>query len=84
MQQLLHVHLRPPTACGALLERRVTITGSKWLGNKCTDQRRCHTGGLYVTEGATVTVTKSSFRSNRVRSQRPIDSEQRVVLPCSL
>jgi hypothetical protein len=66
MPQRLLINPLLPT-CGALLERRVSITGSKWLGNKCTDQRRCHTGGLYITEGASVTVTKSSFRSNRVR-----------------
>jgi hypothetical protein len=53
----------PPHCC------RVSITGSKWVSNVCTDKNRCHTGGLYVTEGATVIMSQSTFLSNRVRTQ---------------
>jgi hypothetical protein len=58
-----NVGVRFPTL--AVSRSTVHITGSKWVSNVCTDKNRCHTGGLYVTEGATVIMSQSTFLSNR-------------------
>jgi hypothetical protein len=71
---LCNARLGRPTNTCAAPRCRVHITGSKWVSNVCTDKNRCHTGGLYVTEGATVIMSQSTFLSNRVRTQTTGDA----------
>lgn len=41
------------------------ISNSTWTSNVCTSVTRCHTPGVYATGGARISLTKSTFTSNK-------------------
>lgn len=54
--------VRFPTVASA--RSTVLVTNSKFISNTCTSVTRCHTPGVYVTEGSRATVRNTLFKGN--------------------